>query len=209
MSVFPIGKTDKSIFTIFTIFMIKSLIISDIPQVAKIHKQELSGFLPELGDEFLKKFYSVSLSTPEMFTLVEKKNEQILGFVSGIRSAKGLYHKVILKDLFGFGILFLRYIVTHPEKIVKMLKILTYPGFAMDSPELLTIAVKKEYQKQGIGKKLFHEVAKEFQKREIKRFKISVYDRLPANGFYKKIGCKFNSSFEFLGEKMNYYSFNI
>lgn len=187
--------------------MIKNLTLIDIPQVARIHKQELSGFLPELGVEFLENFYKVSLDIPEMFTLVEKKNEQILGFVSGIESAKGLYKKVILKNPIGFGILFLRYFITHPEKIVNMLKILTYPGFSDDSPELLTIAVKKDYQKRGIGKNLFQKTVEEFRKRKIKKFKISVYDKLPANGFYKKISCKFLSSFNFLGEKMNYYSY--
>ncbi|MBI5452439.1 GNAT family N-acetyltransferase [Candidatus Gottesmanbacteria bacterium] len=189
--------------------MIRKLSITDIPQVARIHKQELSGFLPELGLQFLENFYKASLDIPEMFTLVEKKNEQILGFVSGIESAKGLYKKVIFKNPIGFAILFLRYFVTHPEKIVKMVKILSYPGFADDSPELLTIAVKKDYQKRGIGKNLFQKTVEEFTKRKIKKFKISVYDKLPANGFYKKIGCKFVNSFEFLGEKMNYYSYEI
>lgn len=187
--------------------MIKDLTLIDISQVARIHKQELSGFLPELGEEFLKKFYQVSLDIPEMFTLVEKENEQVLGFVSGIESAKGLYKKVILKNPIGFGSLFLRYFITHPKKIVKMAKILSYPGFSDDSPELLTIAVKKDYQKRGIGKNLFRKTVEEFTKRKIKKFKISVYDRLTANGFYKKIGCKFENSFNFLGEKMNYYSY--
>lgn len=187
--------------------MIEDLTLNDILQVANIHKQELSGFLPELGEEFLKKFYQVNLDIPEMFTLVEKENEQILGFVSGIESAKGLYKKVILRNPVGFGILLLRYFITHPKEIVKMLKILTYPGFKDNSPELLTIAVIGRLQRKGIGTKLFNACRLEFQKRGIKKFKISVYDRLSANEFYKKIGCKFDQSFEFLGEKMNYYSY--
>ncbi len=187
--------------------MIKNLTTIDIPQVAHLHKQELSGFLPELGEEFLVRFYQAVLSTPEMFTLVEKENEQILGFVSGIESAKGLYKKVIFKNPIGFGTLFLSYFITHPTKIVKMIKILTYPGFRDDSPELLTIAVIGRTQRKGIGTKLFKSCVIEFEKRGIKTFKISVYDRLTANEFYKKIGCKFENSFEFLEEKMNYYSY--
>lgn len=189
--------------------MIKSLTISDIPQVAKIHHRELPGFLSELGIVFLEHFYKESLYIPEIFTLVEKKNDQILGLVSGITTVKGLYKKIIFRDLPGFGILFLSYIITHPIQIVKMVKILMYPGFMEDIPELLIIAVSKGHQKKGIGKKLFHEITRQFRKRGIKKFKISVYERMPANGFYKKIGCRYDSSFDFLGEKMNYYTYQI
>ncbi len=188
--------------------MIKNLSVSDVQHVAKIHRRELSGFLSELGERFLQHFYKESLHIPEMFTLVEIENDQILGIVSGITSVKGLYKKIIFRDIIGFGIVFLSYFITHPIQIVKMVQTLSYPGFEEDIPELLIIAVSREYQKKGIGKKLFHAVVEEFKNRKIKRFKISVYDRLPANGFYKKIGCKFDSSFDFLGEKMNYYTFS-
>lgn len=144
-----------------------------------------------------------------MFTYVEKKNEQVLGFVTGTTSANGLFKKIIYRDVLWFGLLFLRYIFTHPWNIFKMIRTLTYPGFSEHDPELLTIAVSGKSQKKGIGKKLFMETAGEFRKRKIRLFRISVYDRLPANGFYKKIGCKFDSSFDFLGEKMNYYKYNI
>jgi len=187
--------------------MIKKMGGADITSIARIHKTELSGFLPELGEDFLKKFYAASFHIPEMFTLVEKKNEQVLGFVTGCISTKDLYKKVISCDIFGFTTLILGYFITHPTQIVKLVKMLTYPGFADDSPELLTIAVDKKYQRRGIGKKLFHETVLEFKKRGIRKFRISVYKRLPANEFYKKIGCKFNNSFDFLGERMNYYKY--
>jgi len=75
--------------------------------------------------------------------------------------------------------------------------------------ELLTIAVDQHFQRKGIGKKLFEKTIHEFIKRKIHKFKISVYDKLPANEFYLKVGCKMDSSFEFLGEKMNYWKYNI
>ncbi len=189
--------------------MIQKLSKDDISQVARLHKTELSGFLPELGEDFLIKFYRATLTIPEVFTLVEKNNEQILGFITGITQVKGLYKKVILNNPLGFIILFLRYFIVHPENIVKTVKILSYPGFSSDIPELLTIAVGKEYQRRGIGRKLFKELVAEFKKRKVKKLLVSVYDRLPANMFYKKIGCRFEKSFPFLGEKMNYYSFRI
>ena len=187
--------------------MIKQLSIRDIDQVVKIHRKELPGFLSELGEVFLNKFYKVSVDIPEMFTLVEKENGQICGLATGTTSTEGLYKKIISKDFLQFILLLLSYFITHPTKIIKIGKTLAYPGFSADNPELLTIAVKRSHQKKGIGRKLFSQIAREFKKRGVEKFKISVYDRLPANGFYKRMGCRFERSFEFLGEKMNYYKY--
>lgn len=179
----------------------------DINQIARIHKEELSGFLPELGLPFLRKFYRASLELPIIFTIVEKKNGQILGFVTGIETAKGLYFKIISQDIIGFGILFFKFFISHPGQLLKFINILTYPGFSTNTPELLTIAVSKKHQGRGVGKSLFCALREEFKNRKINKFKISVYDKLPAVGFYKKIGCKQVKTFDFLGEKMSYFSF--
>ncbi len=187
--------------------MIKQLSLIDIGQVAEIHKQELPGFLSELGIPFLKIFYKVSLDIPEMFTYVEEKDGHILGFTSGVSQVKGLYKKIVFKNITSFIFPLLSYFVVHPFKITKILKILSYPAFSEDSPELLTLAVKKEEQKRGIGRKLFQAISQEFKKRKIREFYVSAYERLPANGFYRKIGCRLDRSFNFLGEKMNYYKY--
>jgi len=187
--------------------MLRKMGLHDIDQVAKIHQAELSGLLSELGEMFLKKFYKTSLSVPEMFTIVEAKNGQILGFATATVSMKGLYKKIILKDIPGFGISLLKYFSTHPSGIFQTVKIFTYPGFTDDIPELLTIAVAKKWQKRGIGRKLFQEIVREFKKRKITSFRVSAYGRLLANEFYQKIGCSLERSFDFMSEKMNYYRY--
>lgn len=189
--------------------MIRQMALSDIKQVAEIHKRELSGFLSELGIPFLKKFYKVSLDIPEMFTYVEERSGHILGFTSGVSRTKGLYKKIIFKNIFYLIVPLLSYFIVHPLKVIKTLKILSYPAFSEDIPELLTLVVKKEEQNRGIGRKLFQAVSEEFEKRRIKEFYVSAYERLPANGFYRKIGCRLDRSFNFLGEKMNYYKCRI
>lgn len=189
--------------------MINGLTIEDIPQVVKIHKEQLPGFLAELGEGFLTKFYEVSLSIPEIFTLVEKEDEQVLGIASAVTKVKGLYIKLLSKDLLSFIWLLLNNFITHPENIVKAIRTLTYPGLSDDIPEILTIAVKRDFQRRGIGQKLFRKITHEFKKRSFKKFRVCTYDKLSANIFYKKIGCEFEKSFEFLGEKMNYYSYKI
>ena len=189
--------------------MIRQISAKDIRQVVELHKNELSGFLSELGIPFLKKFYKVSFDIPEMFTYVEENNGHILGFTSGISRTKGLYKKIIFKNIFYLIVPLLSYFIVHPLKVIKMLKILSYPAFSEDIPELLTLVVKKEEQNRGIGRKLFQAVSEEFEKRRIKEFYVSAYERLLANGFYRKIGCRLDRSFNFLGEKMNYYKCRI
>ena len=188
--------------------MLKPLCQNNIDQVAKIHQKELSGFLSQLGVRFLEKFYRVSLDISEMFTYIDENQGKVMGFVSGIENPRGLNKKVIMKEPFGFIYHILRYFITHPTEGVKIVKTLTYPGFTSNSPELLSIAVSKAYQKKGIGKKLFEKVIQEFRERGYDKFKISVYDRLEANGFYQKMGCKKITSFLFLGEEMNYYLYS-
>lgn len=189
--------------------MIRKLNYEDIDNVAKIHGGELEGFLSQLGEGFLKKFYKASLNIPELFTLVEYSEGKILGFVSATTSTDGLYKKIIFTDILGFTISLLSYFIVHPGKALVMMKIFSYPGFGKDNAELLTIAVDKKFQKIGFGKNLFEAAAGEYKKRGINRFRISVYERLGANKFYIKIGCKKERSFEFLGEKMNYYSYEV
>lgn len=189
--------------------MIRRLTYQDIDEVAQLHKQELSGFLPELGIGFLKKFYVATLHIPEIFVYVAKANDHICGFVTGIPRTKGLYKKILSTDVFGFGILLMNYFITHPTSFLKCIKLLAYPGFSEDGPELLTIAIGKKWRGCGWGRKLFHKTVAEFHKMGISRFKISAYDRLPSNGFYKKMGCRLGTSFDFLGEKMNYYSYEV
>lgn len=189
--------------------MRKNYTETEIKQIATLHLRELSGFLPQLGQEFLEKFYRVALTCAQMFLFVEKEKDQIVGFVSGITTPKGLYKKIIFKDIIGFSFIFLKYFLIHPGQSIKFIKILLYPGFSENTPELLSIAISKDYQMRGIGRKLFYQTAKEFQRRGYSHFKISVYEKLAANGFYKKMNCNKIQSFEFLGQQMNYYLYRI
>ncbi len=187
--------------------MLRKLEAHDIREVVKIHKTELAGFLSQLGEDFLEKFYKASLKIPEVFTIVIEEKKQILGFVSGTTKLKGLYKKIFFRNPFGFIYSLLIYFITHPKGIVKLTKTMVYPGFESDIPELLTIVVAKDQRNKGLGKKLFLAAVCEFRKRGVGKFRISVYERLPANKFYKAIGCKKEKEFDFMGEKMNYYKY--
>lgn len=189
--------------------MIKKLDSNDISLAVHLHRQELHGFLSELGNDFLKKFYEVSLGIPEMFTFIDTEENKVTGLVSGVESSEGLMKKIILKDVAGFFPPVMQYAVFHPLSATKMIQSMSYPGFSGTDAELLSIAVDGKSQGKGIGKKLFQKTVDEFKKRKIRNFKVSIYDGMKANTFYTKMGCTFDYQFAFLGKKMNYYKFNI
>ncbi len=188
---------------------IQALTPKTINRVAEIHYHELPGFLSEIGEEFLRKFYKISLKIPEMFTIIAIRDEEILGFSSASVSTEGFNKKILLKAPFSFGWLMLKRFIVKPSLFIKAIRVFFYPGFTHDNPELFSIATDKNYRRTGIGKMLFDGTINEFKKREVNKFLIGVYEKLPANNFYKKIGCSLYDSFDFLGEKMNYYIYEI
>ena len=189
--------------------MIRRIESGDIGKVAVMHRVELSGFLPELGQKFLEMFYKSSLKVPEMFTFVDCEGGKVTGFVSGVTAARELNKRIIFEQPVQFGFILLKYLITHPYSAGKFIKILSYPGFKEPGAELLTLAVDKDRRLRGIGRKLFERIVAEFKKRGINKFKISAYARLDANKFYEKMDCRLLSSFDFLGEKMNYFEYKI
>jgi len=189
--------------------MIRSLQEKDIHSVARIHRDELPGFLSTLGEEFLLEFYRTSMKLPFLFTYVDDEKGIITGFVSGVESVKGLNKQIVRANLFTFLLISLKVAIRNPLLIVKVMRVLAYPGFTHTDGELLSIAIDRKYQRKNIGKRLFREVTTEFRKRNIHTFLVSIYSDLPANGFYRKIGCKMDSSFAFMGKTMNYYRFTI
>ena len=189
--------------------MIRKLSIQDIDQTAVLHHKELPGFLSQLGLGFLKKYYIASLNIPELFTLAVKKDGQIMGFATGSMTVGGLTKKIIFSDPVSFGVELLKYLIVSPSNIFKVLKLTAYPGFSENNPELLSMAVSKIWQNKGIGSKLFSGICEEYKKRGVNNFKVSVYERLAAVKFYEKKGCILHSTFDFLGEKMRYYTYRI
>lgn len=177
----------------------------DAKQAAKLHATELPGFLPELGTYFLKQFYLNFLKIPGILAFVSEEKGRLNGFICGIEEVKDLNRKTLAADPWPFVLSLLPPIILNPSRIIKLLKLLAYPGFSEHGPELLSLAVAGKFQRQGIGSRLFKRLAKEFRERKIKQFRVSVYDKLPANVFYEKMGCRMTDTFYFLGERMNYY----
>lgn len=80
------------------------------------------------------------------------------------------------------------YIVAEDgEKIIGMLKY-SKADQENDTAEIKALYILKEYQKQGIGKKMVNMATKEMAKAKYKNMIIGCIAQNPANEFYEKIG---------------------
>lgn len=166
----------------------------DALQIAKIHKQEINqGFLNQLGLKFLSKLYEAMILSKNSFVVVAKENNQIIGFISGCANTKKFCKYFIRKHFFQVLFVLLSKITNFKE----ILEILKYSQENKNLPkaELSSVAIKKEYQGEGVAQKIFRRFVQEMQKRRIKKFKVAVGENLPrAIRFYQKAGFKFHSS---------------
>ena len=162
----------------------------DALEVAKTHKEEIkNGFLSSFNTFFLRKFYEAIFSSKHSFCVVAKEGAAVIGFVSGVSNINYFYKYFFRKHFFIFVPVFLPKIFNR-SFVKKVFESVFYPqktkGFP--EPELLTFAVKREYQGRGIGKGLLRQLIEEFKKRQIRVFKVLVGSEMNSVGFYKKNG---------------------
>ncbi len=164
----------------------------DAPAIANIHKTEISGgFLSSLPEAFLEKFYEAIILSPVSFCVVAKENNQVVGFVAGTTDISTFYRYFFTHYFFQSFFIVLPKLFSSFKKIAETL---LYPTKekALPKAELLTIAVKKEFQGRGIAGQMFKEFTAEMRKRNIKEFKVLVGANLPqAIHFYEKNGFRF------------------
>lgn len=163
---------------------------SDALKIAEIHGKEIKdGFLSSLKAAFLCKFYKAIIGSKNSFCVVAKEENVVIGFISGVTNISDFYRyfsqnyffvliPVFLLKIFDFGI------------VKKITETIFYPQKIKDFPraELLTFAVKKEFQRQGIGSQLLEKFVDEMKKRQINFFKVLVGKKLDSVKFYEKNG---------------------
>lgn len=162
-------------------------------QIARIHMECLEvGFLSTLGENFLTLLYASIDECPSAILIVERKGDQVVGFVAGARSMRPIYFQLFrrLPKL----IWALRGIVFSPRKIWRIVEIILHsnsdnPGQRGASHELLSIAVSPNFRGKGIATKLYNRLRRYCEKRGVSSFCILVGDDLKAAKlFYTKMG---------------------
>lgn len=180
----------------------------DAKEIVKIHKQEIAGgFLSSLPAKFLEKLYTCVIEND--FCVVAEDNGKVAGFIAGTSDIKKLYSNFIKKYFFVSVFLLLPRIFD----IKKIFETLFYPKKENNLPqaELLTIAVKKEFQKQGLAGQMLELFVKEAGKRGLKNFKVLVGSSLlSAIKFYEKNGFKLQKEVQVHGkEKSLIYIYDL
>ena len=166
----------------------------DAVQIAEIHKSEIKkGFLSSLKVIFLKNLYLVIIESEYGFCIVAKEKSSVIGFISGVTDINKLYFYFLKKYFFKSVVLIFQKFFSI-SFLKKTFETLFYPIKENKLPhaELLTMAVLRQFQGQGIAGKMFSQFIVEMKKRNIKSFKVLVGEELSAAiNFYEKNGFSF------------------
>jgi ribosomal protein S18 acetylase RimI-like enzyme len=164
-------------------------------EVARLHRDNLDqGFLATLGERFLALMYRAIDETAGAALLVEERDGQVLGFVSGARGMRAIYRRMLSHPV-ELALALLPSLL-RPARVWRILEILRYGGKAdaiADLPpdELLSIAVSPLARGSGVAERLYQRLQAHFRERGVAVFRITVGDALePAHRFYRRMGAR-------------------
>lgn len=182
------------------------LTLKHVDEITSIHLESLTGdFLPSLGKFFLNALYKSILELNLGFGVVAKSNNKVKGFVLATKDMRSLFKCVILKKPFSLCLSLIPAIIKKPILIKKVFETFTYndkESKEITKAELIVIAVDHMYRNQKIGSKLCLILNREFVKRGIDKYKVTVNsDNFKALSFYKKNGFKFSYDFNLYNKK--------
>lgn len=181
-------------------------------QVAEIHMRGIKqGFLSSLGVRFLSLMYQAIDETENSALIIAREEGKIIGFVSGTLSIDDVYRSMLKKRRRLFAALLPS--LFSPRRLVRILEIGLYgrkrpaAEAALPSAELLSISVAGEFRGKKHADRLYQDLIRFFQSRQVPNFKIVVGESLaPARRFYQRMGAKAMGSTEVhKGEKSIIY----
>lgn len=168
----------------------------DARQIAEIHKQEISeGFLSSLPLQFLIKLYEEIIVSKLGFCIIARENGNVIGFVAGTTNLNAFYRYFISHSFFRAMFILFPQIFSF-KSLKKIIESLIYPAKEKELPsaELLTIAVKKEFQGQHIAGDMLQLFIEEMKNSGVSIFKVLVGKELKsAIRFYEKTGFQYFS----------------
>ncbi len=173
---------------------VKRATTDDIAQIVKVHLSAFPGFfLTELGESFLKLYYSSVLKSDGGILLVGMDDNEVVGFCGACKRSAGFHSSLLKENLLKFGAMGARLIFTKPKAILRLAKNLTKTG-QVDDPgeyaELLSIGVRGDCQGKGVGKIMLKGLEKSLKDSGIKQLSLTTdsLENDKALQFYKGIG---------------------
>jgi len=187
--------------------MIKPLTPLNVSEVADIHLKALEGdFLPSLGFDFLKTFYSGIVGKKAVYSFGIFEEDKLQGFVIGTTDSKKFFSDAFKENIFKLIILLLFELFKKPTLLKNILETLLYPNKTSGpKAELVVIAIRKNFQGKGAGKSLVGILEREFKRNGIKRYKLTVHADKGAVGFYEHLKYQRTSSFQLYGKMWYQY----
>lgn len=168
----------------------------DAAKIASIHYDEIDGgFLRQLGKEVLRGLYEAVIENPESFAVIAREDGEIVGFIAGSIHMRKLYGDFFHKH--AWSVVFRGFFkILNPRTWMKIKDIIKYPVRPeiqnLPEAELISIAVKKEFQRREIAKKMFEIFVEEMKKRNVREFKAVAGEELvSAIMMYEKLGFRF------------------
>lgn len=184
--------------------------LNDLPILTSIFREELAlSIFNKLGRDFISDYLFVSLSHPNCVALTATDGKTPIGFAVACLSPTMIWLKTVLRNPFRnfFSLFFL--ILRNPRLLFDLSLALSEEQKTV-KPELLSIAVKKELQNQGLGQMLLQNIRNLLKEKGVEQFKVGVWEEMTkANDFYQKMGAQFYYSTKLFGQTMNYYLFQI
>lgn len=187
--------------------MIKPLSSLNVSEIAEIHLKALEGdFLPSLGFNFLKTFYSGIVGKKEVYAFGVFEDDKLQGFVIGAMDSKKFFLAAFKANVLKFTLLLLFQLLKKPALFKNTFETLLYPNKTSGpKAELVVIAINKSFQGKGAGKNLVKILEKEFRERRVTRYKLTVHADKGAVGFYEHLGYQRISSFHLYGKMWYQY----
>lgn len=180
--------------------------LSDLPQIAKIHKESFSKdhTLPYFSLRIIERYYLEFIDRPNVIFLVCKKNNELVGFILGgegdvllkakrnfikynrqeliLECIKKIYNVPFMKKIFStfFNIIKAKLNEANPSVDESNLDI----NFRM-----LSLAVNKDCTRKGIGSHLVYSFERQLQQSGIFKYGLSARkENISAINFYSMMG---------------------
>ncbi len=138
---------------------IRKASINDVDAIITIHCDAFANFfLTNLGTNFLYFYYSCFIESNEGLVVCVEEDGKIIGFAAATKRCKGFNASLIKNNIYRFIGLSLKLSLSNPKALIRLIRNLTKTNNNVldrgEYAELYSIAVKKEEQGRGLGKRL-------------------------------------------------------
>lgn len=167
--------------------MIVNLLKEDLPEVVRIHRNNLPSLINFYTADFIRKFYLHHLNKGNETVLVGfKEDGELCGFVFGTSDIEDMFGSFTAQNKLYFIKNTLLALLKHPKYLFYIFQSFVSKGFQKgdSKTQLVYIAVDAKYKGNGVGKKLLEGFEDELRKSQ-NYYELEVEQNNPALDFYK------------------------